>query len=42
MLCVQHKDGMIVKYPLCNVFSAAGQHGPHWGSTRAAEATEKP
>ena len=41
LLCVQHEDGMIVKYPLSNVFSVAGPHGPHWGSTRAAQAEEK-
>lgn len=34
LLCVQYKDGMISKYPLCNVFSVSGRHGPHWGSTR--------
>jgi len=34
LLCIQYKDGMIVKYPLRNVFSVAGMHGSHWGSTR--------
>ena len=34
LLCVQYSDGMIVKYPLSNVFSVAGPHGSHWGSSR--------
>lgn len=34
LLCVQLKGGMIVKYPLCNVFSVAHKHGRHKGSTR--------
>jgi len=42
LLCVQYSDGMIVKYPLLNVFSVAGMHGPHWGSTRErANSVEK-
>lgn len=32
LLCVEYADRMIVKYPLCNVFSVAGKHQPHWGS----------
>lgn len=33
LLCVQMKDGLIVKYPLLNVFSVAHYHGKHLGST---------
>jgi hypothetical protein len=35
LLCVQYKDGLIIKYPLCNVFSVAQYHKPHLGSTHA-------
>ena len=39
LLCLQYADGLIVKYPLCNVFSvASNKHGPHWGSTRERNA----
>lgn len=34
LLVVQHKDGLIMKYPLCNVFSIAGHHGKHLGTTK--------
>ena len=35
LLCVQFKTGLIMKYPLCNVFSIANYHKPHLGSTEA-------
>ena len=34
--CTQYKDGLIVRYPLSNIFSVASYHGNHWGSTRNA------
>ncbi len=34
LLCVQYQDGLIVRYPLVNVFSTANYHGPHLGSSR--------
>ena len=34
LLCVQYQDGLIVRYPLTNVFSTANYHGPHLGSSR--------
>jgi len=34
LLCVQLKDGLIIKYPLENVFSVAHKHGKHLGSSR--------
>ena len=34
LVCIQHKDGLLMKYPLCNVFSIASYHRPHLGSTR--------
>lgn len=33
LLCVQYKDGLIMKYPLCNVFSIGSYHKAHLGST---------
>jgi|WetSurMetagenome_2_1015567.scaffolds.fasta_scaffold1209705_1 hypothetical protein len=33
LLCVQVGE-MIMKYPLCNVFSVCHPHGPHWGTGR--------
>ncbi len=36
LLCIQYKDGLIMKYPLCNVFSIAGHHKPHLGSTHVS------
>ena len=36
LLCVQLDDGLIMKYPLCNVFSIAHMHGKHTGTTRKA------
>ena len=35
LLCVQLDDGLIIKYPLINIFSVAHYHGNHLGSTRA-------
>lgn len=32
--CVQYKDRLIVKYPLCNIFSVAHYHGHHLGTTK--------
>ncbi len=29
LLCCQKPKGMIVKYPLCNVFQVAHRHGKH-------------
>ena len=34
LLVVQYQDGLMVKYPLCNVFSIAGYHTCHLGSTK--------
>ncbi len=34
LLVVQYRDGMVIKYPLCNIFSVAHKHGKHWGSSR--------
>jgi hypothetical protein len=34
LLCIQHKNGLIMKYPLLNVFSVANYHGKHLGTTR--------
>ena len=31
--CVQRKDGMLIRYPLINIFQVANQHGPHIGSS---------
>ncbi len=36
LLCVQLESGLIMKYPLLNVFSIAHVHGNHLGTTRAA------
>jgi len=36
LLCIQHEDGLIMKYPLLNVFSVASYHGTHLGTTRKA------
>lgn len=32
--CVQYEDRLLVKYPLCNIFSVACIHQPHLGSTK--------
>lgn len=37
LLCIQFMDGLIVKYPLCNVFSVANYHKPHLGSIHAVQ-----
>ncbi|KKN71246.1 hypothetical protein LCGC14_0422890 [marine sediment metagenome] len=34
LLCVEYKDALIMKYPLCNVFSIASYHHDHLGSTK--------
>lgn len=34
LLCVEHKNKLIMKYPLCNVFSIASYHHNHLGSTK--------
>ena len=34
LLCVEYKDGLIMKYPLCNVFSIGSYHHNHLGSTK--------
>lgn len=31
--CVQRADGMIIRYPLLNIFQVANMHGPHVGSS---------
>jgi hypothetical protein len=31
LLCIRVGD-MLLKYPLCNVFSVCHKHGNHWGS----------
>lgn len=33
LLCLQYKKGIIVKYPLINIFSVAHTHGVHLGSS---------
>jgi hypothetical protein len=35
-LCVEveGKDRIIIKYPLCNIFSVAHKHGGHIGSEK--------
>lgn len=32
LLCIETQDGIILKYPLCNVFSVSHKHMPHNGS----------
>ena len=34
LLCIQHNNGLIMKYPLLNVFSIANYHCEHLGTTR--------
>ena len=36
-LCTGYKDELIVKYPLCNIFSVAHYHGPHLGTTQCKQ-----
>lgn len=33
-LCIQLKDGLIMRYPMINVFSVASKHHRHLGTTR--------
>ena len=33
LLCVQLKDGLILKYPLLNIFSVSHMHGQHLGTS---------
>lgn len=35
LLCVQHSNGLLMKYPLLNVFSVAQFHMKHLGTTRS-------
>ena len=38
LLCVELTDSnLIVKYPLCNVFSVAHEHGHHLGTNKAED-----
>lgn len=34
LLCIEYESGLIVKYPLCNVFSISHQHKNHLGTTK--------
>lgn len=34
LLCLRVGD-MLVKYPLCNIFSVCHKHGNHWGSQQS-------
>jgi hypothetical protein len=35
LLCVELADSkVILKYPLCNIFSVAHEHGPHMGTSK--------
>lgn len=31
--CVQRTDGMIIRYPMMNIFQVASMHGSHIGSS---------
>ena len=33
-VCIQLSDGMILKYPLLNIFSICHEHGKHMGTCR--------
>jgi len=33
LLCLQRKDGLLVKYPLCNIFQISHFHGEHAASS---------
>ena len=33
LLCIQREDGLIIKYPLLNIFQIAHMHGGHAGSS---------
>lgn len=39
LLCIQHTGGLLMKYPLLNVFSIAQYHGKHLGTTRTNDKT---
>jgi len=41
LLCIQYKSRLIVKYPLCNIFSVAHKHGPHLGTTQCKPLPKK-
>lgn len=32
LLCIQRENGLIIKYPLLNIFQIAHMHGGHAGS----------
>ena len=32
LLCIHRIDGLLIKYPLCNVFSICSKHKRHMGS----------
>ena len=34
LLCIQLEDGLIIKYPLINIFSICHKHGKHLGSNQ--------
>jgi len=34
LVCIEKDDGLIIKYPLCNVFSICHEHGKHMGSSK--------
>ncbi len=34
LLCVQLEEGLIIKYPLLNIFSVAHYHGYHLGTSQ--------
>lgn len=36
-VCLQCADGLIVRYPMMNIFSICSKHGPHLGSCRDEE-----
>ncbi len=42
LLCVQLKDGLILKYPLVNVFSVAHRHQSHLGTIQKVKETRQP
>jgi len=33
LLCIQLKSGLIIKYPLLNIFSVCHMHGQHLGTS---------
>lgn len=37
LLCIQYANGLIVKYPLCNIFSVSHYHGTHLGTDESRE-----